>query len=74
MLKAKKLNIHTIDDPELIHIQKIGFHIMRFYEKEKRNKNKISIIYFIIKIRFKKQYLLSIIFEPQDNNKIIIFL
>ncbi len=43
-------------------------------KKEKRNKNKISIIYFIIKIRFKKQYLLSIIFEPQDNNKIIIFL
>ena len=35
MLKAKKLNIHTIDDPELIHIQKIGFHIMRFYEKRK---------------------------------------
>lgn len=36
MLKAKKLNIHTIDDPELIHIQKIGFHIMRFYEKRKK--------------------------------------
>ena len=36
MLKAKKLNIDTADDPELMHIKKIGFHMMRFYEK--RNK------------------------------------
>lgn len=36
MLKAKKLNIDIIDDPELKHIQKIGFHIMRFYEKRKK--------------------------------------
>ena len=36
MLKAKKLNIDTADDPELMHIKKIGFHIMRFYEKRKK--------------------------------------
>ena len=27
---AKKLKIDSTDDPEFIHIKKIGFHIMKF--------------------------------------------